>query len=313
MSKPQAFAHFLKYGFAKDNRFNVILSVPELLQRKISDDKASDQEGGISIINEGFNALSSIYEQNGTQDDIVRSLNFMVESTELSGKDLTIMDTKYNQDYFSTPYDITYQPIEMTFKVSREMHEKNFFDMWLESIVNPYTYQVEYFDNIVAPVIEIQQLDEADRVVHTVRMIKAFPVNVASMPLDNTSNDSTHRLSVTFAYVRWENNYIQTDRNLQSLTETPLSPYVTEFLSNPLVDRALSFLEDQGIDLEGSAVSVYNQINNIVENTTGDSINKSVGLLNKIKASLNLNDFLTNDDIARLTDIIDETIQRLGD
>lgn len=313
MNKNEAFAHFLKYGFSRQNRFNVVVNIPSILRQSIRDDRASLQEGGIEILNQGFdvNALSNIYDKNGTEDDVVRSLNFMIESTEISGKDLTFTETKYNSDYFSTPYSITYQPITMVFKVSREMHEKNFFDTWIEQIVNPYTHQVEYFDNIVSPVIEIQQLDENDRVIHKVKMIKAFPISIAPMPLDNTSTNSTHRLSVTFAYVRWENDYINTNRNIESLTETPLSPFLSEYLSNPLVDRALRFLEDQGIDLTGAAMSVYNQVDDILKNTTGESINKSVGLLNRIKASLDLNDFLTQQDITKLTEIIEQTIKRL--
>ena len=61
---------------------------------------------------------------------------------------------------------------------------------------------------------------------------------------------------------------------------------MTEILSNPVVKEATDWLKENGIDLEGEAMNIYNMVDDIVKNTTGQSINKSVSLLNGMIASV---------------------------
>lgn len=102
--------------------------------------------------------------------------------------------------------------IALTFHVDREMTVKRLFDAWMETIVagggasnfewrNTYTvaYQDEYACNIT-----INQLDEFDNVTYSIQLQDAFPRVMNMMDLNNSSQNQTHRLTVLFAYRKWE-------------------------------------------------------------------------------------------------------------
>jgi len=310
----QSVKHVTKYGLARTNRFNVIITLPETLQALLNEKKGEDQDGGNflkPIIGEFGVDLVKAYLGSGVE--VVRGLDIMCDSAEFPGKSLSMSETKYNSDYINLPYGITYAPIDITFVVSRDFLEKNILDEWQNLIVDPLTHDVGYFDEFVSPSIEIQQLNEQDRTTHKVLLKDAFPSEISSMPLSNQDGDNFHRVTVTFIYRTWQNSDVTQPSGVAALSETPLGPLVTPILGNPAVQKALGFVEQQtGLNFEGEAVNIYNQVDDIVRNTTGQSTGKSVGLLNGIKAQTALNDFVSSDQKAKVFELIDGTIGRLG-
>jgi hypothetical protein len=167
----------------------------------------------------------------------------------------------------------------------------------------------------VSPSIEIQQLNELDQVTHKVIIKDAFPVDISTMQLSNESNDEYHKISVTFAYRKWTTAEVTQPSGVGSLAQTPLGPFTTPILSNPAVQRGIDFVETQflgGASLEGEAVDIYNMVDDVVKNTTGQSTNKSASLLNGIKANLDLNNVISSDQKAQLIGLIDGTLDKLG-
>jgi hypothetical protein len=310
----ERFKHITKYGISRPNRFNVVIALPQALQDIVNEKNSQDQDGGNflkPLIGEVGIDLVKAYMGSGTE--IVRGLDIMCESAELPGKSFSTSETKYNSDYLNVPFDITYAPITITFVVSRDLLEKNIIDEWMNLIIDPVTHQVSYFDTFASPSIEIQQLNEQDQVVHKVKLKDVYPSEMTSMQLSNETTDDYHRLSVTFIYRSWQNLDVEQPSGVANLSQTPLGPLTTPILSNPAVQRASEFVTQQtGIDLEGAAVDVYNQIDSIVQNTTGTSTNQSASLLNGIKAQTEVNDEISSTQKAKLIDIIDGTINRLG-
>lgn len=310
----ESVTHLTKYGVARTNRFNVIITLPQQLQEIINQKKGQDQDGGNflrPIIGEfGVDLVKTVL---GSGVEIVRGLDIMCQDAEFPGKSLSTSETKYNSDYLNIPYSITYQPINITFVVSRDFLEKNILDEWQNLIINPITHDVGYFEDYASPTIEIQQLNEQDRVTHKVAIIDAYPSEIQSMALSNEDGDNYHRVTVTFVYRTWKNLDVEQPSGVASLSETPLGPLVTPILGNPAVQKATRFVEQQtGLNLEGEAVNIYNMVDGIVRNTTGQSTNRSVGLLNGVKAQTELNQNISNDQKAKLIELIDGTIGRLG-
>ncbi|MDX1532761.1 MAG: hypothetical protein R3230_00985 [Nitrosopumilaceae archaeon] len=306
--------HLTKYGIARPNRFNVVISLPTALEQLVNEKNAQNQDGG-SFLKPliGEFGVNLVKEFMGSGTEIVRGLDIMCEDAELPGKSFSTSETKYNSDYLNAPFSITYTPITIKFVVSRDFLEKNIIDEWMNMIINPETHDISYYNDFISPSIEIQQLNEQDQVTHKVQLRDAFPSEVIAMPLSNTSRDDYHTLSVTFIYRNWRNLDTQQPTGVVSLSQTPLGPITTPILSNPVVQNATEFVERQtGGNLEGTAVDIYNQIDGIVRNTTGTSTNQSVSLLNGIKAETELNDDITETQKSDLLDIIDGTIQRLG-
>lgn len=312
----QSVKHVTKHGLARTNRFNVIITLPTQLQEILNkkNGKDDDKEGNFLEDTIGEFGVNLVKAYLGSGVEVVRGLDIMCESAEFPGKSLSTSETKYNSDYINMPYGITYAPVTITFVVSRDFLEKNIIDRWQNLIIDPVTHDVGYFEEYVSPVIEIQQLNEQDKVTHKVQIVDAFPSEITSMALSNADSDTYHRMSVTFIYRAWNNDKIEQPTGVAALSETPLGPLVTPILGNPAVQKAMGFVEEQfDIDsLEGEAVEIYNQVDGIVRNTTGQSTNKSVGLLNGIKAQTDLNQFISSDQKAKVFELIDGTIGRLG-
>ncbi|MNO01592.1 hypothetical protein D3C81_2217750 [compost metagenome] len=58
-------------------------------------------------------------------------------------------------------------------------------------------------------------------------------------------------------------------------------------------------------------MNIYNQVDDIVKNTTGESVNKTVGLLNTVKASLDINDNISQTDAGKLFDFVEGVVGKL--
>ena len=80
---------------------------------------------------------------------------------------------------------------------------KTMFDGWLEMCHDSTTYRAKFKKDFVTDVV-IQQLNEQDVPIYGIRLENAFPTGVAGIALDNNSESTIQKLSVTFAY----DNYI---------------------------------------------------------------------------------------------------------
>ena len=92
--------------------------------------------------------------------------------------------------------------ISMTFHIDRNMFVKRFFEEWIYSIVGENTFLIGYQEEYAVDIM-INQLDEEDNITYRVKLIEAFPKAVNLVPLNNTSVNQTHRLTVMFAYRYW--------------------------------------------------------------------------------------------------------------
>lgn len=301
-STREFFAYILKHGVARTNRFQVIIPIPNNVQGPSPTDSPAANDV-IRVIRDVVSGGS----------ETSRGLDIMIDETGLPGKSHVSSEIRYNGDLYSLPYGVTYEDLTFSFKTSSDLYEKTVLDKWMNTIYDPISHEVSYLEDYAVD-ITINQLDEQDNVVYTVILKDAFPMAVDSMALSNADSDSTHHVSASFAYRRWINNQTGSSSNTDvgSLSQTPLGPFVNPVLSNPAVQRGLEVFErETGVDLEGEAVNVYNQVNGIVENTTGASINKSVGLIESIRAETEMNDRLSSDQKAKVIGIIDDTVSSL--
>lgn len=305
----------LQNGLAPTNRFQVLIPVPAAL---LPTEKPSEETGpaaGISKLKKYFGEAVKVVRifTGGGSSEYTRGLDLMCSQTELPGKTINTSETKYNGDIHKIGQSLMYGNHQFTFKVSGDMYEKTIIDSWMNLIVNPNTHEVSYL-NDYAVTINIFQLDKQDKIVHAVSLIDAFPVMMNPLTLSNTEHNNTHELMVQFAYRRWVNLDLDAEggSGLDSLLDTPFGPYLAPILSNPVVQRGLDYVkETTGLDLEGEAMNIYNQVDDIVKNTTGASVNKTVGLLNTVKSSLDLNGNISQTDAGKLFDFVEGTISKL--
>ena len=304
MTIPQ-FASVMRHGLSRTNRFEVVIPLPTALGSPQSDNRGVELVRDVIKI---YGSLRGFDTSNGT-----RSLNDMIEQTELPGKNLTTTDIRYNGDFYKLPYAVVYGAQQFTFRVSQDMYEKNIIDNWMNIVFNPNTHEVSYMDDYVTD-ITINQLDMQDNVTYSIVLKDAFPSMCNPLTVSNEEQNQFHRMAVQFMYRKWYRPDIDAEgpKGISSLSQSPLGPIVTPILSNPAVQRSLEILErETGIDLDGEAANVYNQVDEIVKQTTGTSINQSVSLIEGIKAATELNDKITNEQKAKLITIVDDVLSGL--
>lgn len=314
-STKEFFGTILESGLARTNRFEVTIPIPSGSSGSADDgggDFLSDLTGGTFNVSEAVGVVKDVI--GASSPSATRSLGLMTESSSMPGKTMVTSEVRYNGDMQSIPYASTYGDLSFVFRVSGDMKEKVILDEWAKRIYDPVKHEIKYMDDYVTD-ITIDQLDVQDNIIYTVILKDAYPTLTNELPVSNEDTNQVHKLSVTFAYRRWitpdmSNN--NTD-GIGALSQTPLGPYVNDVLNNPAIEKGLEVLERKtGVDLEGEAVNIYNQVDEIVKGTTGESINKSVSMIGEIKAATEMNGKISDLQKSKVLDIIDDTITNLG-
>jgi hypothetical protein len=136
-----------------------------------------------------------------------RSLNYRCENAQLPGRTLATTEQKTYGPIEKYPYLNTYNDIDLTFIIDDDMQQKILFDAWLSYINPSYSNNMRYKSDY-ATILKINQYDVTGELSYSVNLYDAFPISMNQMDLD-WSVDGYHKLSVTFAYTRWENNSLQ--------------------------------------------------------------------------------------------------------
>ena len=206
-------------GLARTNRFRVIMNLPPGVTKFI--DKStfdSFMESVDSTVGGAINTATSVLSKLlGGQDgppvprndsSASRYLSLQCETTELPGRSVLTQEIDIYGPVYKRPYKAAYGEIPFTFVCTNDFYEKKLFDVWMESMVPTDTHNVRYAKSesnqrqYTSDVV-IVQYDDFIKQIYAVKLIDAFPVSVSPMGL-NWSDDGFHRLSVQFAYTKYE-------------------------------------------------------------------------------------------------------------
>lgn len=210
---PQIFLSniYAKDGLARTNRFEVILPIPDYIGKFVSQSVIEQ------IINLPNNIIADVsgFLQGGNglvqsaNPSITQYLALQCESAELPGKMLMTTDAKVYGPTFKIPHGVQYQDINLTFICTNEFYERKLFDRWLEAIMPSDTNNLRFpkgKQTRYMTTMTIVQYDDFVSKIYGVNLIDAFPIGIASQPL-NWGDDQFHRVSVQFAYQRYQTIY----------------------------------------------------------------------------------------------------------
>ena len=134
------------------------------------------------------------------------TLTYLCESAEMPGKSFASEKVKIYGPGYNVPYLTTYQNISLTFLCTNAHLERELFDLWMNSIINPNTNNVrfpkgqnsDYLSQIV-----VSQYDPTEKLIYSVTLVDAFPASIAPQQL-SWSDDGFQRLNVSFLYQKYE-------------------------------------------------------------------------------------------------------------
>ena len=138
-----------------------------------------------------------------------RYLALQCETAELPGKTLQTADVKIYGPTFKVPYQTQYNETSLTFMCTNEFYERKLFDKWMEAIMPSDTNNLRFpkgQNSRYLTKIRIIQYDDFIKQIYAVDLIDAFPIGISPQQL-NWGEEGFHRLTVQFAYQRFEPVY----------------------------------------------------------------------------------------------------------
>ena len=195
-----------KGGFSRPSRYEVILVPPA-----------------------GTNSnLFSSQMQEFRGDDTIKQTSLACESISFPGRNIdTTEDTNIYGPVRNIATGFSYADITATFRCSRDMREKRYFEAWQKLSYNPATWSMQYYEDYVGAV-QIFQLDDNDERTYGVELIEAFPKTIESQQLDYSSTDQINKLNVTFSYRWWKS--LADEANLPQ----PLQDRINQILASAI-------------------------------------------------------------------------------
>ena len=184
------------YGVARNNRFEVRINPPPAFikpNKRISgiiDRVISTVMGVTGLGSHGIPFL--------TGDRI----NFMCEVATFPGRTFATKEVQHFGPYRKAPYSNIFADATFTFRVGRNMYEKQYFDIWQNLIMNPISHEFGYYSDFITD-IEVRQLSTQDSSPYAIKLIEAYPVTMTELTLDHSQENAIHKMNVTFAYRKW--------------------------------------------------------------------------------------------------------------
>jgi hypothetical protein len=207
-----------KDGLARPCRYEVILPIPGYVGNSVNN---SIIEKILNLPNSAFSDITdAINNSFGQKNDAQKSANpamsrylaLQCEAAELPGKTVQTEDVKIYGPTFKVPYQTQYSETSLTFICTNEFYERKLFDKWLESIMPTDTNNLRFpkgngqAGSGYLTQITITQFDDLIKQIYAVKLIDAFPIGIAAQPL-SWAEEGFHRLTVQFAYQRYETVY----------------------------------------------------------------------------------------------------------
>jgi hypothetical protein len=147
-------------------------------------------------------------------------INLYCQTASIPGQNIGVRDLRITGPTYKRPVNIDYggEGITFTFLMDGKLNIKSFFDVWMQKIIDPIQFQAnyDYGNNAYTTEIIINQIFNevgsvsangalrgyAETRPYRIVLENAFPRNIGMMELDQSSQSTAHKMSVTFAYRR---------------------------------------------------------------------------------------------------------------
>ncbi len=175
-------------GLAHTNRFAVYMALPSPLQSIISNILVPNR------IDPAVLSSLSLYNSSDPRD-----ITILCESCALPGRQITTLDYQTFRQPEKLPYGYINEDVTFSFLLTNDYYAKKIFDTWQSMVISNDTYHIRYQEEFVSDIV-IQQLNKRNEPVYEVVLKGAYPISFFSIPLDNTSENSIQKCTVTVTY-----------------------------------------------------------------------------------------------------------------
>lgn len=219
------------------------------------------------------------------------TINALCESVTLPGRSISTFEHGTTRQATKRPYSFINDDVELTFYVTNDFYIKNVWDQWLRTVVDDTTGKVQYKTDYAHDVV-ISVLDLNADTVYQTTLQNAFPINVAAIPLSNSSENELMRLTVTLTYDNFTtktNNFefVTSIADFNSALQIPTLGFTTIPL-NPFGDIPLQLQVTTLSDLKNAMKGTLdNALDSIVNNVKGSIRETITSVTRPITNSIN--------------------------
>ena len=162
---------------------------------------------GLAALSSSDFSYASKYETEITFQGITnkdRNLTIRCDNITMPGRNLR---TVMNGNVYGPPHEMvqgtTFGEIAATFYLSSDMRELKTFHEWQDKIVNPDTYDLNYYKETVG-VVKIFSLDKSENRTFGIELVEAFPKTIDPIQVGHASPNTINKVGVSFQYRYWK-------------------------------------------------------------------------------------------------------------
>ena len=139
-------------------------------------------------------------------DTSIQDLEFRCERAELPGKTIATTDEVSVGPTLKLPYETTFSDIQLTFICAEDMHERRFFESWMDEIValpggHGLGGLVKYYEEFASgSLMKVTQAKSDGTSILEYVLYDAFPIALSPMTLAWEETNTYQRFTVTMSY-----------------------------------------------------------------------------------------------------------------
>lgn len=304
----------LQRGISRKNRFRVTIPLP----MGVFDSNATAENDGRAY-NTNTGTFAELFRSSarivnaffGGTNKTAKSLQMMCMVSSIPGVGIDTTPMNSNGNHIKMPNNKSNVDLDLSFLLATDYYEKTIMDSWKNLIFDPYTTKMGYYEDIVTDIC-IEQLDTEDQVVHRVYIIEAHPISFASIELDKSASDQFNQYNVTFSYNKVLS---ETEYETRSLSSDFLPLGITEALASGDWETAASkagqlYRKVKEGNFTGEALLAYKQLDKLVNNVAGISLQDFERISVGIQRDILGNDNLTAAERTSLLQILKDVVKR---
>lgn len=228
----------------------------------ISDFVANLRKNGLARTNRFFVTVTPPARLRNTE--MMRQMQFQCEGASIPGSTIETQDYRSYDMPAKIPGQKTLENLDLTFRVDRNFKVLQFFKNWTDTIYDPSTGDVAYFDDIKGKV-EVQMVGNDGYSVLKVTADEAYPVSTHAITLDWGNDGEYAKLQVSFAF-----RYLNIEPEMVNLSGamTTTAPDPVDNTMQPvknLISQGQSFLR---ANIRTEANGTYVPLNGILNRLT---------------------------------------------
>jgi hypothetical protein len=141
-------------------------------------------------------------------DNALRSLFVRCDSVTIPGRSLSTTPYRFYGPARNMPYEPIYSgEMNLSIILSADMRERNFFESWINSIVNPFNYKFAFYDEYVTN-MTVAVLDKSDTPTAVFVVEEVYPKAIGDIQMGYDRENDFLKTEVTLCFRKYTPQYL---------------------------------------------------------------------------------------------------------